>query len=112
MNEFGLLSVLMSGTCRKPAFPYTFLLLLQFKNAPEAREGSYSQNGGYDQIADYQRYCSEYDSSKQEHPPASGSEVIFGLDYNRMKDSDYEKCGQSYNDSGKIHSLNGLISLR
>jgi hypothetical protein len=86
----------------KPAFPDTLLLLEDFEYRPEARKGYHSQysrkeDTGYHDGKDY-----KYDARKQENPPAAGSEIVFGLDYERMKKTYYKECGNPYRKTGKI----------
>ena len=94
----------MSWAFREPALSYAFLLMDQFEDAPEWWEGCYAENGRYDKVAYQQGYSTEDDSCKKEHPPAFCSEIVFCLDYDRVKYSDYEKGCKTYNDSCKVHS--------
>ena len=93
----------MSGAFREPALSYAFLLMDQFKDAPEWWECCYAENGRYDKVADQQRYSTEDDSCKKAHPPAFSSKIVFCFNYDRMKYSDYEKGRKTYDDACEIH---------
>ena len=99
------LILFMSRSFRKPSLSDALLLLLQFKYAPEGWEGGYAHDGGEGRVADHQWYSPEYEACEQEDPPATGSEVVFRLDHNRVEYSDYKKGCKSCDYACEVHSL-------
>lgn len=88
---------------REPAFAHSLALLKQLADAPERRRPEYGQKGRPYNIADKERGRERRHPRNEEGPPAFYSEIIFALDYQRVKYADYQKCGDAYDYARKVH---------
>ncbi len=69
----------------EPTFGHTFTLLEKFEDGPEAGEGHYAENGGWDGPGHQQRAGDAGQRNHKEHPPATYATIVFRFDDDGME---------------------------
>lgn len=100
---FLLVFVFSFGIHRKPALFDPFELLKYLQNRPERGKRDNSEDNRGINVLDHQRGNQCDDTGQQKEPPAFLSQIIFGLDDQRMEKSDGQKRDQADNDSCIVH---------
>ena len=75
---------------------YTFLLLKELEDAPEAGAAQYAEYGAYDWLGNEQRGAEESYTKDGKDPPALRAKVIFCFYHYGVECSYYEKGGYGY----------------
>lgn len=91
------------GIAGEPSSLHPLFLLNQLSNAPESREGEYSQNDRDKKVVYHQGQRRSDDTYEEKKPPAALAEIVFCLDDYGMKQTYDEKRCDAYNESKEMH---------
>lgn len=95
-SALGLVVVGAVGIHWEPAFHDTLALLEKLEYRPETGAGDDAQDSRPYGAGDEERDDARHDTSEGESPPASGSEIVFGLYDYRVETSNDEKRRDTY----------------
>ncbi len=87
---------------RKPPALHALLLFEEFLDCPKSRKGKNSKDRAYHDI--FNKYSSNESSyaGNQINPPRARTEIVFCFNDYRVKNSDYNKCRDAYQQAFKV----------